>query len=68
MSTIKTFYEGIFPGSMTALLRNQPSQFAIAAFEAEKIEIDFNAYRSLIPKRDDLKLFQISTRSHRAGS
>ena len=54
------FYENTFPGSMVALLRNQPSQFAIVALEpAQIIEIDFNAYRSLLLQRDDLKLFQI---------
>ncbi len=54
------FYEGTFPGSMAALLRNEPSQFAIVALEpAQIIEIDFPAYRTLLLERDDLKLFQI---------
>lgn len=54
------FYEGTFPGSMTALLRHEPSQFAIVALEpAQIIEIDFAAYRSLLHAREDLKLFQI---------
>lgn len=54
------FYEGTFPGSMTALLRHEPSQFAIVALEpAQIIEIDFPAYRSLLHACEDLKLFQI---------
>ncbi|PUA27771.1 MAG: hypothetical protein B0W54_14645 [Cellvibrio sp. 79] len=54
------FYEGTFPGSMTALLRHEPSQFAIVALEpAQIIEIDFPAYRSLLHAHEDLKLFQI---------
>lgn len=54
------FYEGTFPGSMTALLQHQPSQFAIVTLEPTSIiEIDFKAYRSLLVEQDDLKLFQI---------
>ncbi len=54
------FYEGTFPGSMTALLRREPSEFAIVALEpAQVIEIDFPAYRALLHQCDDLKLFQI---------
>jgi CRP-like cAMP-binding protein len=54
------FYEGTFPGSMTALLRHEPSEFAIVALEpAQIIEIDFPAFRALLHKREDLKLFQI---------
>lgn len=54
------FYEGTFPGSMTALLRHEPSEFAIVALEpAQIIEIDFPAYRALLHQREDLKLFQI---------
>lgn len=54
------FYENTFPGSMVALLRHEPSQFAIVALEpAQIIEIDFTAYRKLLLQRDDLKLFQI---------
>ncbi len=54
------FYEGTFPGSMVALLRNIPSEFTIVALEpAQVIEIDFRAYRTLLLQRDDLKLFQI---------
>lgn len=54
------FYEGTFPGSMTALLRHEPSEFAIVALEpAQIIEIDFPAYRTLLHQREDLKLFQI---------
>ena len=54
------FYEGTFPGSMTALLRHEPSEFAVVALEpAQIIEIDFSAFRALLHKREDLKLFQI---------
>ncbi|MEN0037419.1 MAG: Crp/Fnr family transcriptional regulator [Cellvibrio sp.] len=54
------FYEGTFPGSMTALLRKEPSEFAIVALEpAQIIEIDFAAYRALLHQCEDLKLFQI---------
>lgn len=54
------FYEGTFPGSMTALLRHEPSAFAIVALEpAQIIEIDFPAFRALLHKCEDLKLFQI---------
>ncbi len=54
------FYERTFPGSMTALLRQQPSEFAIVALEpAQIIEIDFPVYRALLHQREDLKLFQI---------
>jgi CRP-like cAMP-binding protein len=54
------FYEGTFPGSMTALLRHTPSEFAIVALEpAQIIEIDFSAFRALLYKCEDLKLFQI---------
>lgn len=54
------FYEGTFPGSMVALLRNIPSAFNIVALEpAQIIEIDFRAYRALLLQCDDLKLFQI---------
>jgi len=57
----KTFFdEGKFPGSMTALLTATPS---IQAFEAIEdsliIEINFAAYRKLLLKNDQLKLFQI---------
>ncbi len=55
------FYEGTFPGSMAALLRHEPSQFAIVALEpAQIIEIDFPAYRALLDKYEDLKWFQIN--------
>ena len=54
------FYENTFPGSMAALLRHEPSQFAIVALEpAQIIEIDFLAYRALLQQREDLKMFQI---------
>jgi CRP-like cAMP-binding protein len=54
------FDEGKFPGSMTALLTSTPS---VLAFEAVEecliIEIDFKAYRKLMLKNEELKLFQI---------
>jgi len=54
------FDEGMFPGSMTALLTSTPSILAFEALEdALIIEIDFSAYRKLMIEKDDLKLFQI---------
>jgi len=54
------FDEGMFPGSMTALLTSTPSVLAFEAIEdALIIEIDFAAYRKLMIEKDDLKLFQI---------
>ena len=54
------FFEGTFPGSMAALLRHEPSRFAIVALEpAQIIEIDFPAFRALLQQREDLKMFQI---------
>lgn len=54
------FYEGTFPGSMAALLRNEPSRFAIVALEpAQIIEIRFPAYRALLRERSDLTWFHI---------
>ncbi len=55
------FDEGMFPGSMTALLTSSPSVLAFEAIEDVLfVEIDFAAYRKLMLEKDDLKIFQIS--------
>ena len=54
------FDEGMFPGSMTALLTSCPSVLAFETIEDSLlIEIDFLAYRKLMIEKSDLKLFQI---------
>ena len=54
------FDEGMFPGSMTALLTSTPSVLVFEAVEDVLIiEINFVAYRKLMIEKDDLKLFQI---------
>ncbi len=54
------FEEGSFPGSMVALLTNQPSNFAVQALEdSQLIHINFKKFRELLLKKDDLKMFQI---------
>lgn len=54
------FDEGMFPGSMTALLTSTPSMLACEALEDSLIiEIDFKAYRKLLVENHELKLFQI---------
>ncbi|MBR9829751.1 MAG: Crp/Fnr family transcriptional regulator [Oceanospirillales bacterium] len=54
------FMEGEFPGSMAALLRREPSMHSIQALEESVvIEIDFQRFRSLLYRSEDLKLFQI---------
>ncbi len=54
------FYENTFPGSMVALLANQPSRFSIQALEETfLIEINFQAYRHLLDLHNDLKWFHI---------
>ncbi len=54
------FVEGQFPGSMAALLRQEPSLNTIQALEDSSIiEIDFKCFRELLYRADDLKLFQI---------
>lgn len=57
----KTFFnEGMFPGSMVSLLKAEPSEFEIQALEdCQLIQIDFEKYRKLLKKSEDLKLFQI---------
>jgi CRP-like cAMP-binding protein len=58
----KTFFiEGMFPGSMVALLTNGLSELEIQALEdCQLIQIDFKKYRDLLKRSEDLKLFQIS--------
>lgn len=54
------FSEGMFPGSMAALLQSRPSDFAIVALEDSAIiELDFKAYRQLLDSCEDLKWYQI---------
>ncbi len=55
------FAEGRFPGSMAALLTQQPSRFAVEALEdSEVILIDFVAYRELLQSNHELALFHIN--------
>ncbi|GLX79629.1 hypothetical protein tinsulaeT_29690 [Thalassotalea insulae] len=54
------FSEGMFPGTMTALLTNTPSRFALETIEeTELVDINFKEFRQLLLEKDDLKLFQI---------
>lgn len=54
------FYEGCFPGSMTALLTHSPTTITIDALEPSIIiTINFKQYRQLLLTSEDLKLFQI---------
>jgi len=54
------FKEGTFPGSMSALLTSSPSRFTIESLEPSSIvTINFSAYRKLLLKASDLKLFHI---------
>jgi CRP-like cAMP-binding protein len=56
----KFFDESKFPGAMSAMLTNTPSKLGFDALEETiLIKIDFLAYRKLLLKYDDLKLFQI---------
>lgn len=56
----KFFCAGEFPGSMTALLKNQPSTLGIEAIESSRvITINFKSFRKLMMESEDLKLFQI---------
>jgi CRP-like cAMP-binding protein len=56
----KFFEEGSFPGSMTALLKSQPSRFTVDALEASLVvEIDHQGFRDLLQQRQDLMLYQI---------
>ena len=52
--------ENSFPGSTVALLNSSPSRFSIQALEKSYLlQIDYQAYRGLLLKCDDLKLFHI---------
>jgi len=54
------FCEGMFPGSMAALLTTTPSKHVFEVLENTLIvEINFSGYRKLIKEKNDLKLFQI---------
>lgn len=54
------FAEDSFPGCMTALLTDQPSEFSIQALERSQIiEIDFKGYRKLLDSNMELMRFQI---------
>jgi len=54
------FAEGMFPGTMTSLLKSTPSNLAIQALEhSYVIEIDFKKYRELMRDSDEIKLYQI---------
>ncbi|MCJ8339710.1 MAG: Crp/Fnr family transcriptional regulator [Pseudomonadales bacterium] len=54
------FYEGRFPGSMTALLTQTPTGLSIEALEdSAVIVINFKGFRQLLMASEDLKLFQI---------
>jgi len=54
------FDEGMFPGSMSALLTSSPSKLAFEAIEDSLIiEINFAEYRNLMIQNEELKLFQI---------
>lgn len=54
------FHEGMFPGSMTALLTGTAATQAFEAIEPSLvIDIDFTAYRQLMMANEELKTFQI---------
>ncbi|MEO2278915.1 Crp/Fnr family transcriptional regulator [Pseudoalteromonas pernae] len=54
------FDEGKFPGSMTALLTQQPSTLAFETLEPSTlISIDFIGYRRLMLQNTELMLYQI---------
>ncbi len=54
------FAENMFPGSIVALLRGEPSDFGIQALEHSRIiVINFAAYRKLLQSSDDLKWWHI---------
>lgn len=56
----KFFPENTFPGSIRALLKNEPSTFALQALEETSvIAIDHTAYRRLLESKDDLKWYHI---------
>lgn len=54
------FSEGMYPGSMTALLTNTPTHYAFQAIEDSiVVELNFAAYRQLLLEKEDLKLYHI---------
>lgn len=54
------FEEGRFPASVVALLSKEPSGFCIEAIENSVIvEINHSAYRDLLYRSDELKLYHI---------
>jgi len=54
------FIENTFAGSMVSLLTKEPSCFEIEALEDSMvIAIDYEKFRALLLKAEDLKLFQI---------
>ena len=54
------FFEGRFPGSMTALLTQSATALSVEALEdSAVIEINFKGFRQLLLQSEDLKLFQI---------
>ena len=54
------FAEHSFPGSMTALLKGEESEFALQALEdSVLIRIDYKRYRTLLKQKDDLKWYHI---------
>lgn len=58
---VKNFFdEGRFPASMTAMLKNDVSNFCIQALEdSVVVKINFTLYRELLKKFDDLKWYHI---------
>lgn len=55
------FDEGMYPGSMAALLTNTPSYLMFETIEdSSLIEINFKTFRELLNKNPDLMLFQIA--------
>ncbi len=55
------FYEGRFPGSMSALINNEASFLAIQALEdCEIVEIDFTKFRRVLFNTPELMMFHIN--------
>lgn len=56
----KFFPENSFPGSIRALLKREPSDFALQALEPSIVlAIDHSAYRRLLEDSEDLKWYHI---------
>ncbi len=56
----KFFPENTFPGSIRALLRGEPSDFALQALEPTTVlAIDHHAYRRILRDTEDLKWYHI---------